>query len=160
MMDRYAAVEFLLLNGSNKDQSSGRKAMFGFKAVTPKGMAQDMLKKTQAQGNFDTTLQSIIDLLDRFEPAKKNAGTEVIATPRDTIGLASVLQQYGIDSTLYGTKGTKGLGSLLKELGGGECQLAVSSDALLRVVEPVFIALRFTHNGVTKYCVEEHQTYA
>merc|ERR1719181_1432815 len=40
MMDRYAAVEFLLLNGSNKDQSSGRKAMFGFKAVTPKGMAQ------------------------------------------------------------------------------------------------------------------------
>ena len=47
-------------------------------------------------------------------------------------------------------KGTKGLGNLLKELQRGETNLALSDAAILRVVEPVFISLRFTHNGVTK----------
>ena len=55
---RYAAVEYLLLNGCRKDPGSKRVAMLGFRRVTPRDMAENMLKKTQAQGNFDTSCQA------------------------------------------------------------------------------------------------------
>jgi hypothetical protein len=49
---------------------------------------------------------------------------------------------------------------LLEELRGGESRLALSQDSILRVAEPVFITLRYTEGGVTRYVVEELQTYA
>merc|ERR1719421_1432273 len=105
--------------------------------------------------------EAIFDLLDRFTQAGTCSSTcEFLPTPEDTAALGSLLQQYGLDPSVYGMKGTKGLGNLLKELQRGEANLALSDAAILRVVEPVFISLRFTHNGVTKYCVEENQTFS
>lgn len=116
------------------------------------------MKKTRKM-KVETTLQDIIDLLDRFVPEDKSKGIKSIPTPPDTEALGAILQQYGIDTTAYGKSGAKGLPNLLKELNGGESRLALSSESMLRLTEPVFITLRFTANGVTRYLVEEHQTF-
>ena len=75
-MDRYAAVEFLLMNGADPHVKTGYflPAYFfcGTARPTPKDFVAVSIKKTESQGNYNTTLKAIGDLLDRAVPVEKD----------------------------------------------------------------------------------------
>ena len=62
------------MNGADPHRKTTVRASGTLKWVllppfTAKFIAKEYLKTTRSQGNCNTTLQAIVDLLDRFEPA-------------------------------------------------------------------------------------------
>eukprot|EP00929_Paragymnodinium_shiwhaense_P065027 TRINITY_DN32643_c0_g1_i1.p1 TRINITY_DN32643_c0_g1~~TRINITY_DN32643_c0_g1_i1.p1 ORF type:complete len:330 (-),score=79.52 TRINITY_DN32643_c0_g1_i1:236-1225(-) len=88
----------------------------------------------------------------RIPPSKKEQGVKmgswspsVVACPASEADLQALLTSGGIDATAFGKGSAKPVASLLDELRSGDCRLERGpiSGRLTRLVEPVFVALRF-----------------
>jgi hypothetical protein len=157
------AVEFLLQNGADPQVTMrflGRKRSAVGAAKFLRWAWAKMAKSKEERERFTAVYDTMIRLLENPPRPVSDSQYGVLATPDSEAALATVLEQYGLDVGMYGSSGAKTIAQLLQELRAGESTLAVSASALLRITEPVFITLRYTDAGDTRYVVEKEQTFA
>lgn len=76
--------------------------------------------------------------------------------PSTVQALESLLEEHGIDTSLYGKEGSKTVAQLFGELEAQECSLRLKGSSLIRVVHPLFIHIQ---DGDGRTLKEESQTY-